>query len=240
MSRLPATVPGERVYAIGDVHGCFDLLEPLVARIRADDAARMPCRTTIVLIGDIVDRGPRSADVVRLLMPLAPRTDRLVVLKGNHEDMMVHALRGDLVVLQTWIRLGGDATLRSWGVPTDALDLPPRDLLKTARSKIGGKTLAWLDALPLSYRSGDFFFVHAGIRPGVSLAKQDPDDLIWIRDEFLANDETHPAVIVHGHTIAADGPELRHNRIGLDTGAYRTGKLSAVGLEGEDRWTLTT
>lgn len=240
MSRLPALAPGERVYAIGDVHGCFDLLESLVTRIRADDASRASCRTTILLIGDIVDRGPRSADVVGLLMPLAQRTDRLVVLKGNHEDMMVHALRGDLVVLQTWLRLGGDATLRSWGVPAEALGEPGRDLLKAARSKVKRKTLAWLDELPLSYKSGDFFFVHAGIRPGVSLAKQDPDDLIWIRDEFLTNDDMHPAVIVHGHTIAADGPELRHNRIGLDTGAYRTGKLSAVGFDGEDRWTLTT
>lgn len=240
MSRLPATASGERVYAIGDVHGCFDLLEPLVARIRADDAARGPCRTTIILIGDIVDRGPRSADVVRLLMPLAQRTDRLIVLKGNHEDMMVHALRGDLDLLQTWVRIGGGATLRSWGVPADALDLPPRDLLKIARTKVRRSTLAWLDALPLSYRSGDFFFVHAGIRPGISLAKQDPEDLIWIRDEFLLNDDTHPAVIVHGHTIVLNGPVLKHNRIGLDTGAYKTGKLSAVGFEGEHKWTLTT
>lgn len=236
----PRVATGERIYAIGDVHGCFDLLENLISRIRKDDECRSPQRTTIIQVGDLIDRGPRSADVVDLMMRFTGLSKHLVVLKGNHEQVMVDALHGDLGMLNGWLRVGGRETLASWGVPSEVLDQSQRNILKVARKVIPRKTRRWLNDLPLHYQSGDFLFVHAGIRPGVPLARQEADDLLWIADEFLDVPEPHFAVIVHGHTIDEAGPVLHTNRIALDTGAYRTGRLSAVAFEGAEQWVIST
>jgi len=236
----PRVAPGERIYAIGDVHGCFDLFEDLIGRIREDDEARTPRRTTIIQVGDLIDRGPRSADVVDLMMHFTRLSKHLVVLKGNHEQVMVDALHGDLGMLNGWLRVGGRETLASWGVPSESLERSQKDILKIARKAIPRKTRTWLNDLPVHYQSGDFLFVHAGIRPGVPLARQEEDDLLWIADEFLDASEAHFAVIVHGHSIDEAGPVLRENRIALDTGAYRTGRLSAVAFEGTEQWVIST
>jgi serine/threonine protein phosphatase 1 len=236
----PKLALGERLYAIGDVHGCLDLFGRLVGLIRRDNAVRPPCRTKIVLLGDMIDRGPNSAELVRHLRQFHDRTKNLIVLQGNHEATMVEALRGNLEALSAWLNFGGRETLLSWGVPAEWFSKPVREILAVALSVVKKDELKWLDRLPLFHRSGDFFFVHAGIRPGVNLGKQYPEDMLWIRDEFLQSPVTHSAIIVHGHTVVEDGPMLLHNRIAIDTGAYRTGKLSAVGFEGSKQWTLST
>jgi serine/threonine protein phosphatase 1 len=239
--RLPTTARGERIYAIGDVHGRLDLFVRLVALIRQDAETRPPPRRTrILLIGDLIDRGPSSAELVERLRTLQAGGMDIVVLKGNHELMMVAALRGDLYALEDWLRFGGDETLRSCGLSDDTFALPLSDLLAAAGDAVPTAAIDWLDALPLTARSGDYVFVHAGIRPGVPLKRQQPGDLLWIADEFLDHEAAHPAMIVHGHTIVEDGPHLLANRIAIDTGAYRTGRLSAVALEEDRQWTITT
>lgn len=234
----PRIAKGERLYAIGDIHGRLDLFADLVARIRHDSDARAPRITRLILLGDLVDRGEDSAALVRQLRSF-PR-DELIILKGNHEQVMTDALDGNLELLQQWLFFGGDATLRSWGVADDVITGSLSDLWREGRRRVTPDTLRWMRRLPLSYRSGDFFFVHAGVRPGVPLAAQQPTDLMWITDEFLDSEADHHAVIVHGHSVMEDGPVLLPNRISIDTGAYRTGKLTAVGFEDDRQWTLTT
>jgi serine/threonine protein phosphatase 1 len=232
---------GERIYAIGDVHGRLDLLSDLLAMIRRDQHGRPEAKVRIIILCDVVDRGPSSAEIVRRLMSYTRASDRFVVLKGNHEQMMVEAVRGAMETMQTWLGLGGAATLRSWDVPQDTLaakQIPV--ILKAARRQVSDAELRWLDERPLTYASGDYLFVHAGIRPGVPLEEQHPGNLLWIREPFLSWDGLHPAFIVHGHSARSDRPEFRASRVGIDTGAYHTGRLTALGLEGRERWLLAT
>jgi len=242
MRQDAAVEEGERVYAIGDVHGRLDLLGDLMGLIRQDQQRRGAAeRVRIILLGDVVDRGPHSAGLVQRLMSYTRASDRFVVLKGNHEQMMVSALNGDLETMQAWLGFGGAATLRSWGVEEEVMagqQIPK--IIQAARRRVSAAELRWLDERPLSFGSGDYFFVHAGIRPGIALADQHPGNLLWIREQFLNWDGPHPAVIVHGHSAEADRAQIRPNRVGIDTGAYRTGRLTALGLEGCQRWFLTT
>lgn len=233
---------GERIYAIGDPHGRLDLFAELMARIRADGAARRPLLTRIVVLGDVIDRGPQSAELVARLMAYTGGSDRFVVLKGNHEAMMEVALdSGDEAPLQAWLRFGGFETLTSWGVPEAVIRAgPAAAVVRAARAAIGPEAAAWIDARPLTYRSGAVVFTHAGVRPDVAWEAQTPEDLLWIRDEFLSQDHGLPLRIVHGHTVCEHGPEILAHRIGVDTGAYRTNRLSAVGLEGTRAWALST
>ncbi len=195
----------------------------------------------MILVGDIVNRGPDSAEVIRRCMALSRRTDRFVVLKGNHETLMVESLRGDFTALGYWLRDGGDAALLSWGVAEELIaEGPSTELLRTARAAIPADVIGWLDRLPLHSRIGDYLFVHAGIRPGIPFAEQVAQDLLWIRQEFLGSDADHGCVVVHGHSISEDGIVTRPNRIGIDTGAFRTGVLTALALEGDRRWSLAT
>lgn len=233
-----ANEPG-RIYAIGDLHGRFDLFRALMRTIECDHAARAPTVTRIVLLGDIVDRGPDSARLVRGCMRLSQLNPRFTVLKGNHEEMMVHALRGDLWAYRAWLDFGGRETLLSWGAsPALTDDMPGTRELRGAAHLVGRDVIDWLARLPLTLRHEDHLFVHAGIRPGVALERQVPRDLLWIGEEFLDSEEDHGVTVVHGHTIAEDGPEVRGHRVGLDTGAYRTGRLTAMGLERGERWFL--
>jgi len=233
MFRLRRKRPSvERVYAIGDVHGRFDLFKKLLGLIERDHVARGDIPARIVLLGDIVDRGPWSASMVKLCMKLTISSERFKVLKGNHEAAMVDALRGDLTALEFWLRFGGRETLASWGLDEAFIDHAPRhELMLAAGRQIGRTTLEWLDDLPLWDRHDGYFFVHAGIRPGRPFKRQKPQDLLWIREEFLASEADHGAIVVHGHTIHEDGPDIRPNRIGIDTGAYRTGCLTALVVE---------
>lgn len=240
--RSPRTAAGERVYAIGDIHGRLDLLEQLIGLIRQDNAGRPPASVRMVCVGDIIDRGPESAEIVRRCMDFSRRTDRFVVLKGNHEAMLVDGLGGNFLALSLWLRSGGGPALTSWGVADDLVARgPSRELVKAALASISAETLDWLAALPLLCRSGDYLFVHAGIRPGVPIDRQTAEDLMWIRDDFLRSDADHDGlVVVHGHSISETGVVSKPNRIGIDTGAYRTNILTAVMLDGDERRTFST
>lgn len=223
-----------RVYAIGDVHGRLDLLARMVELIRADVTSRPPRSSRIVLLGDFVDRGPDSAALIAMLMRL--RWERnLVVLKGNHEAAMVDALNGNYAALDLWLAHGGAATLASFGLDMAALDSHDgRRLLKAARAAVPTPVRRWLARLPTFAQYGRYYFVHAGVRPGLPLDQQTDESRLWIGDEFTSSRVDHGAVIVHGHRIYEDGVHIAPNRIGVDTGAYRTGRLSAVCLE-DDR-----
>jgi serine/threonine protein phosphatase 1 len=207
----------------------------LIARIGEHSASLPPARSLyVVLIGDIVDRGPQSAEVLAMLYSLQRQNSRVIVLLGNHEEAMLQALDGDPDALRRWLAVGGDATLASLGIAPLRVDDDPRDYMNSARRAIPRQWLAWLRQLPLSVQSGDYYFVHAGVRPGVALARQVREDMLWIRREFLRYERDFGAIIVHGHSVTPD-VDIRQNRIGIDTGAYRTGVLSAIYLEGEKR-----
>jgi serine/threonine protein phosphatase 1 len=236
---LPSTENGERIYAIGDVHGRYDLLKQLLDTVGEHSNARgTPAALHIVFLGDLVDRGPDSAKVVDLVAELERGTDQIIALMGNHEEAMLQALDGDLMVLRKWLEVGGAQTVQSYG-----LDLPEpgADLRRYARQlkkAIPAKHARWLKAMPLTAQSGDYFFCHAGIRPGVALHRQAREDLLWIREEFLEADDNFGAVVVHGHTISREVVK-RSNRIGIDTGAYATGLLTALYLEGDRQEVIT-
>jgi serine/threonine protein phosphatase 1 len=223
-ARLP---PGKRVYAIGDVHGCLDQLSTLHALIAADLAHRPIDAPELVHLGDLVDRGLDSAGVVALLAagPPIPRLPT-VNLMGNHEHMMLAALVAtDRQPAEIWLANGGDATLRSWNVPRGA---PPA----AWPAHILPRHLMFLRDLAIRHRVGPYVFVHAGLRPGVALAQQTRDDMLWIREPFLSFPGDLGAVVVHGHTPGPE-PVIRHNRIGIDTGAVMGGALTCAVLEAD-------
>ncbi|MFB0873511.1 MULTISPECIES: metallophosphoesterase family protein [unclassified Sphingobium] len=236
----PSVGEDRRVYAVGDVHGRLDLLEALLRRIAEDDRARGPMPPTLILLGDLVDRGPASRQIVSLVMALAAEEAGLHCLKGNHEELFLLAAKGDVTAIPTFRKAGGGATLASYG-------LVPRDFEAMADVEIAAWMLAhvprdhvdFLDALPDRLIVGDYLFVHAGIRPGVPIDRQSGADMRWIRRAFLEHEGAHPLMVVHGHSITDDVDE-RANRIGIDTGAYFSGRLTALGLEGSERWVIQT
>ena len=228
----------ERIYAIGDIHGRLDLLRALLIAIEVDALARAPMPTRVVILGDFIDRGPDSRKLMTIFAK--EKSSRVVVLKGNHEAALVDALRGDHDAMDLWMAYGGAATLRSFGAAETELDPDDsRALIELARNIIPKNLVVWLERLPVYYRRGPYYFVHAGVRPGVSLERQSVDDQLWIRDEFTQSTSDHGAVIVHGHSINEGGAVFCPNRIGVDTGAYRTEVLSAVGLEADNQWAVT-
>ena len=240
-ARIARVPEGERIYAVGDIHGRLDLLDDLLARIDADDAARPAAKTTLILLGDLVDRGLDSAGVVERACHLAAAGDRFHAIKGNHEELMLDAHDGDEVKLRIFLRAGGIQTLESYGV--DLRDLPegrePEALIERMRAAIPPTHVAFLRAMADKVLIGDYLFVHAGIRPGVPIDDQVVEEMRWIRDPFLDYRGDHGVVVVHGHSIF-EQPALRPNRLGIDTGAYFSGVLTAIGLEGEERWLLQT
>jgi serine/threonine protein phosphatase 1 len=227
-----ALVPQDtRVYAVGDVHGCAERLEALHQLIAADAAAAGAERKVVVYVGDYVDRGPDSKAVVELLLsdPL-PGFD-IVHLIGNHEDFL-RRFREDGSIALTWFMNGGDATLRSYGVdPYEGSKSLHwlQDLQHAFHQRLPPDHAAFFDGLAVSHVEGDYLFVHAGVRPGLALDRQDPEDLIWIREPFLSSGADHGKIVVHGHTPAT-APELRANRINVDTGACFGGPLTALVL----------
>ena len=218
--------PGRRIYAIGDVHGCARRLMAMHAAIRADLAARPAPLVSVVHLGDYVDRGPDSAGVLDLLLGPSPVPGaEIVLLKGNHEAMMLDAcaLGASTAALRLWMENGGLATLESYG--TDPASPGWLERIPPAH-------LALLRRCPLRYSAGSYLFVHAGVRPEVPLDRQDPHDLLWIREPFLSFGGDLKAVVVHGHT-PVPAPVVRPNRIGIDTGACFGGRLTCLVLEGE-------
>ena len=232
VGRAYAVPPGERIYTIGDIHGRLDLLNDLLERIEKDDAARDVAKTTLVFLGDLVDRGPDSRGVVERVMQLKRKDPSIVLLKGNHEEIMINAYRGDKAVAALFNRVGGRATLLSYGISEEAYDSASlSELIELIRSHVPKDHIAFLDNFGDWHAAGDYLFVHAGIRPGVELEKQAVSDLRWIRREFLSYEGDHGKMVVHGHTITEQVDE-RPNRIGIDTGAFFSGRLSALCLEG--------
>jgi len=231
----PAMVAGELVYAIGDVHGRYDLLTDMLRTIVADAGKRLRGRTPmLILCGDYVDRGPDSARVLTAIDWI--RRDgrvRLHAIKGNHEEAFLSFL-ADPQDGAAWLSFGGDATLASYGVrpPADSQDVA--DLVRARDDLLEvmpAAHLRVLQGLELMVVVGDYAFVHAGIRPGVPLAKQKQEDLLWIRGPFLDRTGQFEKRIVHGHSWIEAAPEIYDNRIGLDTGAYQTGILTAARIE---------
>jgi serine/threonine protein phosphatase 1 len=223
--------PGKRCYAIGDIHGRLDLLDQMLVEIQKHDASRSARETVVVSLGDIIDRGPDSRGVVERLMQPLPFAARLICLKGNHEEMLVRGLAGEIQILRNWLATGGRDCARSYGIDPILLDGQPDEIIEhNLGSAIPGRHLTFLASLPDTARFGDYLLVHAGIRPGVELAAQRPSDLRWIRKGFLDADEDHGFVVVHGHSVALE-IEKRPNRIGIDTGAYKTGILTAIWIE---------
>lgn len=236
----PRIPEGQRIYAIGDIHGRLDLFDMLLDAIHADDAARGAADTQIILLGDLIDRGPDSAGVVARAMRLRDEGHKVRYLLGNHEEVFLRAAQGDAKTTKFLIRIGGRSTLSSYGI-TDAEynELDYEALAQLLTERVPAEHLAFLEAFEDMIELGDYVFVHAGVRPGVDLAEQKPSDLRWIRDEFLCHQGSHGRVVVHGHSISED-VDRQSNRIGIDTGAYASGRLTAIGLEGAESWFLTT
>ena len=229
LTAAPATLPpGQRVYAVGDVHGCLDRLVALHEMIAEDMAARPIAHTTLVHLGDYVDRGADSAQVIDWLINQPPvPADAMVNLMGNHEFMMLSALAGvDKEAPGHWMTNGGADSLLSWGI---SRTVPPGEWA----SRIPRQHLLFLRDLEISHPIGPYLFVHAGVRPGVPLDKQSRQDMMWIREPFLSSRADHGAVIVHGHTPKRE-PIVQPNRIAIDTGAVLGGALTCVVLE-DDR-----
>ena len=238
--KLPSTAPGERIYAVGDLHGRLDLLQGLLKRLELDAAEREAASTTLLFLGDVIDRGAQSRQLVELIRRSQTNGEGVVLLCGNHEELLLASATGNAMAQSVWLANGGDATLRSFGIAPELFAASSPDERSTMiRQHIGDDALDWLRSLPLCYRSGDYYFCHAGVRPGVSLDAQEREDLLWIRDDFLLSKAWHGAVVVHGHS-EADAVEEVHNRINIDTGAYRTDILTAMGLEGTSRWFIST
>lgn len=236
----PSVPAGYRVYAIGDIHGRLDLLDGALARIEADIEARDPAQNILVFLGDLIDRGPSSAQVIERVRSYRRPAARTVFLSGNHEEVLLRLLRGEYRLLRDWLRFGGAECARSYGVsPTALKRMEPGQAVAALRKAIPEADRAFLQSFVDTFRIGSYLFVHAGLRPGVPLTDQTQADLRWIREPFLENDDNHGFIVVHGHTIA-EQIDVRANRIGLDTGAYRSGVLTAMGLEGRQRWFLQT
>jgi serine/threonine protein phosphatase 1 len=231
------TPAGMRIYAVGDVHGCDGLLAAIHEKIFADLAARPVGDHRIIHLGDYIDRGPKSAAVVERLVALTARDPHVLYLRGNHEAMFLDFLEDPFEGGQNFLANGGAATLASYGVPIEG------DGLSSMREIIGFlyATLEnlpvehrqFIAKLPTSLRFGDFFFCHAGVKPNLALDQQDNFDLLWIREPFLSSNADFGAVVIHGHT-PVDAPEVRPNRINIDTGAVLGGPLTCLVLEGRE------
>ena len=238
-ARPPAVPEGIRVYAIGDVHGCYAQLAELIDKIAADDRDRGGNDTHVVMLGDLIDRGPRSAEVVGLFADAPPAFARFRFLMGNHEEAMLESLAEHADPRATgWLRYGGRETLVSYGVPDSAFALGGWLFADALRQHVPQVHLDFLASFEDQIGYGDYLFVHAGIRPKVPLERQTKADLRWIREPFLQDSTDHGRIVVHGHSVEPE-PVFRANRIGIDTGAYRTGRLTALGLEGAERWTIS-
>ena len=236
----PSGPKGRRAYVVGDIHGCLDLLDRLLARIEQDISEGPKAKASIIFLGDIVDRGPSSAEVVERLRTYShPRASAHFIM-GNHEEVMLRVLSGDGDVLANWLKFGGKETLASYGVDAKAVKkLDGEELAKVLRDHVPETHRKFLAGFSDSISFGDYVFVHAGVRPGIDLAEQSQFDLRWIREPFLSDLSERGFVVVHGHTIS-NAVDVTPNRIGIDTGAYSTGVLSALAIEQSRKWLIQT
>jgi serine/threonine protein phosphatase 1 len=239
--RLAEAPAGSRLYIVGDIHGRLDLLLRLQDKI-AEDARKEPAGVRrIFYLGDYIDRGPSSREVLDLLINRPQASLPASHLLGNHEAMLLRFLE-DSSIGPEWLAYGGLATLMSYGVNLKADGKHEQKLAAAQRAlneNLPESHKEFLRGLPRHASAGDYFFVHAGVRPGIPLERQTGSDLIWIRDEFLDSQDFHGKIVVHGHSYRTE-PEVRPNRIGIDTGAYATGRLTCLVLEGPSMRFLTT
>jgi serine/threonine protein phosphatase 1 len=237
-----ARVPdGMRIYAIGDIHGRNDLLHRLLKQIEADNASRGAADTHIIFLGDLMDRGPDSAGVIDTSIALRDAGRKVRFLMGNHEEVFIRACRkNDPKVTRFFLRIGGEATVLSYPITrAEYIGLDMEQLSERLATLVPQAHLDFIESFEDQIVIGDYAFVHAGIRPGVPLAEQKPSDLRWIREDFVDQRGDLEKVVVYGHTIY-DEVEERGSRIGIDTGAYASDKLTALALEGGERWYLQT
>lgn len=265
-----ATPDGTVVYAVGDIHGRADLLRELLDGIRHDARLRPARRRVLVTLGDYVNRGPECRAVVDLLLSPGLGGFEFVSLMGNVEQAMLRYLDGEMAIAINWLEYGGIETAAAYGVACplprrrdehsleamrwqdgyqDAYGatMPPQPDeiagLEALRHELAAalppEHLAFFRGLRTMWREGGYCFVHAGIVPGLPLDAQPARDCMWIRRRFLDSALDHGAVIVHGHSIAPE-PDVRHNRIGIDTGAYKSGVLTCLVLDGAERSFLQT
>jgi serine/threonine protein phosphatase 1 len=237
-----ARVPdGMRIYAIGDIHGRNDLLHRLLKQIEIDDLTRGAADTHIIFLGDLMDRGPDSAGVIDTAIALRDAGRKVRFLMGNHEEVFVRACRkNDPKVTRFFLRIGGEATVLSYPITrAEYIALDMEQLSERFATLVPHEHIDFIESFEDQIIIGDYAFVHAGIRPGVPLAEQKPSDLRWIREDFVDQRGDLEKVVVYGHTIY-DEVEERGSRIGIDTGAYASDKLTALALEGGERWYLQT
>jgi serine/threonine protein phosphatase 1 len=237
--RRPALPAGWRIYAVGDIHGRLDLLDELLARIGTDIALRPAARPVYVFLGDYIDRGSWSRETIDRLIAHGEISES-VFLKGNHEQIAVQCL-SDRGLFDQWLRLGGLETLVSYGVPAEILAgaRQTAELQAAFHGALPQSHFRFFRDLQNSFASGDFFFAHAGAKPNVELARQKESDLLWIRGEFLSSTCDFGKIVVHGHTPSVE-VEVRANRINIDTGAFATGRLTCLVIDGESLSTIDT
>ena len=230
----PSGPPGKRAYAIGDVHGCDVLLDGLLDLISHEEERLGPCAETyLVFLGDLIDRGPHSAQVIERLRTTDWDYVKPVFLMGNHEEMLLRVLGDEPDIVHDWLYYGGYQCAQSYGLEIGSMPtMAARDVVEQLRRAVPKAHLDFLRGFVDSFKFGDFLFVHAGIRPGVPIDRQALEDLRWIREGFLDVSRGDGLVVVHGHTIS-DAPDVADGRIGIDTGAYRGGGLTAIRIEQE-------
>ena len=237
--RRPSLPAELRIYAIGDIHGRLDLLNELLARIGSDIALRPTARPLYVFLGDYIDRGSASRETIDRLIEHG-KTHESVFLKGNHELIAIKCL-SDRGLFDQWLRLGGLETLVSYGVPAETLANGKQiaELQSAFHGALPQAHFRFFRDLKNSFECGDFFFAHAGVKPNVELSRQKENDLLWIRGEFLMSKDDFGKIVVHGHTPTRE-IEVGPNRINIDTGAFATGCLSCLVLEGEELSVIDT
>lgn len=239
-ARAPRPAKGERIYAIGDVHGHYDLLIELLGSIVSHFPTLDPTpeKLTLVLLGDVIDHGPDSARCLELARALAQESGAKMLM-GFHEHLLLESLDGNAQAQEAWLCMGGMATLESYGIGAPKLSEDSFDFAERLEDSIPSDQIAFLKSLDASYSSGSFFFAHAGVKPGIPIAKQPREALLSIREEFTQSEKWHGQVVVHGHS-RVDEVEVYENRIACDTGASRTGVLSAVCLQDDAIEVVTT
>jgi len=236
----PSGPRGRRAYVVGDIHGRLDLLDQLLEQIHREIGPEPKDEVLLVFLGDLIDRGPSSAQVVERLRTYRHPGVRPVFILGNHEEVLLRILAGQTELITSWLRFGGAQCLKSYGVDPNPISVMDHETaLAAIKRAIPDDQVAFLSSLVDTCRFGDYLFVHAGIRPGVALEHQRQTDLRWIREPFLRDLTDHGVVVVHGHTISR-GIDEQPNRIGIDTGAYHSGILTALAIEDSERRYLDT
>ena len=233
------TAPKERIYAIGDIHGRYDLLKQIMAQIvkHWENSVRDLTRVRLIFLGDIVDRGPDSDKCLAFVEKLS-RLPGVRLIRGNHEDLMLRSIEGDADAQAIWLENGGLQTLESFAIPPPHLSEDTFDFADRLSRAIPASFVEMIRNADTHFKNGDYFFVHAGVRPGIPLSKQSDFDKFFIRNDFTQSDTWHGAMIVHGHSVV-DAVSILPNRIAVDTGAYKSNQLSCVCLDGTQIEILT-